>query len=72
MLPLTFPAPRACSCLLLCFRLDLGTPLAQLLLGAGMSLTALAQGLTYSRCSIYERCNLALPLPHVLSGWGQL
>ena len=55
MLPLTFPAPGACGCLLLCFRLVLGTPLAQLLLGAGMSLTAVAQDLTFSRCSIYER-----------------
>lgn len=55
MLPLTFPAPGACGCLPLCFCLVLGTPLAQLLLGAGMSLTALAQGLTYSRCSIYEQ-----------------
>ena len=55
MLPLTFPAPGACGCLLLCFGLVLGTPLAQLLLGAGMSLTAVAQDLTFSRCSIYEQ-----------------
>lgn len=54
MLPLPSQPLGAWGCLLLCFGLVLGTPLAQLLLGAGMSLTALAQGLTYSRCSICE------------------
>ena len=55
MLPLTFPAPRGLWLSPAVFPSGPGTPLAQLLLGAGMSLTALAQGLKYSRCSIYEQ-----------------